>query len=359
MELAILEDVTRALSLMEEVMRDGGALAPDYPLIFGRDQAGRVAVAEEEGEIVSSCAILERELVCGSPRPRVGLIGSVSTSARHRGRGLATAVLERAEQELLSDGCLLALLWAEDPTFYEKREYQDVGAEIDFVLAPELAPHLPATRGVRPARESDFTTMHRCYANHQRRAERSAAESRALFATPGSQIVVHERNGRVDAYACLGCGLDLNGVIHEWAGDRDGVLSCVRAFLEERGGSPTDTPLYLMAPMPAGGVGDRLGELGVPSAPGILGMAKLLDERAATDLIVGASDELIRAERLEGGSWRLKGPAGARKLRRSELLTVLFSPRGDRQPVVELEDALGTRFPVLPWTPFLWGLDSI
>lgn len=359
MEVAIIEDVTRALSLMEQVMRGGEALAQDYPLVFGRNHAGRAAIALESGEVVSGCALLERELVHEDARLRAGLIGSVSTSPQHRGRGLATAVLERAEQEFLADGCLLALLWAEDPTFYAKRNYQSIGAETDFVLTQELATLLPEAGGVRRATKADQSAMHALYRGHRRRAERSLAESQALFDTPGARLVVHEQNGRIDGYACLGCGVDLGGVVHEWAGERDAVLACVRSFLEDRDDIERETPLYLMAPVPAEEVGERLADLGAPWQPGILGMAKLLDEAGAVERIVGAAEETIRAERREAGGWRLEGPTGALELERSELLEVLLSPRGDRRSVARVEEALGARFPELPWTPFLWGLDSI
>jgi len=359
MELAIIEDVTRALSLMEEVMRGGEALAQDYPLVFGRDHAGRAAIALEGGEIVSGCALLERELVHGDLRLRAGLIGSVSTSPRHRGQGLATAVLERAEQEFRADGCLLAMLWAEDPVFYAKRDYQSIGAETDFVLGQELAPLLPEAGGVRRAARTDQRAMHELYVRHPRRAERSIAESRALFDTPGARLVVHEQAGRVDGYACLGCGVDLNGVVHEWAGERDAVLACVRFFLEDRDDTEKETPLYLMAPVPAEEVGEHLADLGAPWQPGTLGMAKLLDEAAAVERIVGAAEETVRAERRGAGGWRFEGPAGALALERLDLLEVLLSPRGDRRSVGRLEAAPGARLPELPWTPFLWGLDSI
>jgi GNAT superfamily N-acetyltransferase len=359
MNLAIRDDVSGALPLMEEVMRGGEALAPDYPLIFGEGQAGRVAIAEEAGSIVSGCAILERELVFPGASPTVGLIGSVSTSAKHRGRGLATAVLERAEEAFRSEGCLFALLWAEDPRFYEGRNYQHVGAETDFVLTEELIPLLPESSGVRMARQDDFTGMHLFYTQHAIRAERSEAESLALFDTPGMTIVVHESGEEIDAYACLDRGHDLTGVIHEWGGDVEGVLACLRHLLASRAASLGDQPLFLMAPLPAGGVGEQLSALGAASLPGVLGMGKLLDEEAAIQYLLGASEVPLIAKPGATAAWILESPAGTVEMASSDLLAALFSPRGERELIAALERTLHTRFPALPWTPFLWGLDSI
>ena len=58
---------------------------------------------------------------------------------------------------------LLAALWAEDPDYYAQRGWRPWGSEIDLVLPRELAAHLPDPIGVRLAKASDATAIHRLY----------------------------------------------------------------------------------------------------------------------------------------------------------------------------------------------------
>ncbi|MCB9916272.1 MAG: GNAT family N-acetyltransferase [Planctomycetes bacterium] len=343
-----------ALGVMRRALRGGAPLEAEYPLVFGADAAGSFVVAEEAGAAAAGCAVLVRELVLPGGRLRVGLIGSVCTDADRRGRGLASAVLLRAEAELAAAGCALALLWADDAEFYERRGYAEVGAERDYLLEPELASHLPACAGVRDASGGDLTRLHELYAGHTTRVERSAAESVALYTVPGMRVVVRERDGEVDAYACLGRGGDLHGVVHEWAGDAEGVLACVRALLE-----PRDEPLFLMAPVTASELSARLDALGAPSALGVLGMGKPLDGARLVDELCAAADVPLVWTACGGERWRLEGPAGASELDIDQLVACVLAPRAERHRLDELEAALGVRFGALPRTPFVWGLDSI
>ena len=61
----------------------------------------------------------------------------VATDPDHRGRGHAGRVLQQAEHLLAEQGCVLALLWADDPDFYRRRGWSEAGSEVDFVIEPE------------------------------------------------------------------------------------------------------------------------------------------------------------------------------------------------------------------------------
>lgn len=359
MKLKVSETPGAALRVMEEALRGGEPLASEFPLVFGDDAEALFITAGDELEVHSACAVLVRDLITPAGGLRVGLIGSVSTSEEERGRGLASAVLERAERELAERGCAVSLLWAEDASFYERRGYQEISAERDFVLTVERAEELPDASGVRAATEADHDRMHQLYRAHSRRVERSAEESQQLFATPGMRVLVQEERGEVSAYACYERGGDLAQVVHEWAGSTRGVLACVRALLEEPSCVAAGGALYLMAPADAGALGAELDGLGVPSACGILGMAKLLrPEALLTPLCESASRELEVLQQ-RPGSWELKGPAGSVELSAAGLLELVLAPRADRAVVDRVEVALGLELHGLPWTPFVWGLDSI
>lgn len=361
MNLAVRRDADDALALIEAVHTGGRPLAAEYPLVFDAEGAGRVVVAEQAGAVASTCAILERDLVFPDAegverRLRAGLIGSVSTSPDARGRGLASAVLERAEAELRASGCALAILWAEAPEFYARRGYAEFGVEQDLLLTRDLVERLPAGPAVTPPSAADLAAMHALYAAHPRRVERGEAESAALYATPGMRtLVARDAAGSAAAYLCCGRGHDLAHVVHEWAGDEDGVLACLRVLLATEAAEEH----YLMAPPDLAGLAGRLRELGAPCCNGVLGMAKLLDpELALAELARASTRPLERRLRADGGL-RVATDLGGVDLTAAELLELLAPARFDCAAIERLEACLGTRFAGLPWAPFLWGLDSI
>jgi len=338
---------------MRRVLRGGGPIAAEYPLVFDPAFDGELIVAEEDGSPRAACALVVRELVLPDVRLQVGLIGSVVTAPAWRGRGLASRVLAHAEARGLERGCLATLLWADDPGFYRRRGYAEVGTERDFLLEPCASRGLPPPSGVRAARPGDAAAIHALYAAHLARVERDRAETRALLACPGMRVLVREGKSGAAAYACMGRGADLQGVVHEWAGAADDVAALARAHLEQHG-----RPIVVMAPPGASALEGALRSAGALASEGVLGMGKLLDLGRALELLElfakGALASRVRGERAE-----LSGEAGSLELDASALLAVLFAPRRDRSAVEELEAGVGVRAPRLPLAPFAWGLDSI
>lgn len=353
-----------ARALMERVLRGGGSLAEEYPLLFGERAAGELCALEEQGEVRAACGLLVRELLCGRERLRVGLIGSVCTHAAHRGRGLGGRLLERAEARLAELGCTLAWLWADEAGFYERRGWRRAGCEVVVALDRALLAGVARDESarVRAAAPDDFAALHRLYEGHAARVDRTLGETRALLGTGGGVAsLVLERGRDVVAYACLGRGADLAGCLHEWAGAPDDVLRLAREHLA-RAPAPE---LFLMTPAVAP-LHERLAELGATSHAGVLGMAKLLDAAAATDLVRRAARGLVAAglaARRDDAVTHLDahfaGPAGALTLAPHALLDLLVPARNDRSAIAALERATGTDLPSLPLPIYLWGLDSI
>lgn len=346
-----------ARTLIEQVLRDGRSMAQEYPTVFGGSASGAIVTVEERGELRAACAIQPRTLVAGRARLRVGLIGSVVTDPAHQNRGHGSRLLVSAEERLRAEGCALALLWADDRGFYARRGWREIGSERDFIITHEHALALPTTEHARAARAEDAARLHALYSLHERRVERAEAETRELLRGPGMTVLVNERHGVVDAYACLGRGRDLPNVIHEWGGASDGVLGLVRAHVELRRARGIGDEVYLIAPGVHGEVQGRLALAGIPSTCGVLGMGKLLDPhalaRSCADLL-GASVRGIGTDAVE-----VHGPHGICVLTSEQLLDVAVAARGEGGAARELGLALGLDARELPLNPFVWGLDSI
>lgn len=361
MKLAVEKASASALDMMGRVLRGQGSIVTDYPLVFRHDLPGRLVTLSEDGAVRSACAIVERDLKLGHARLRVGLIGSVSTDPAWRGRGFAGRVLKAAEAELAQHGAVLALLWADDAGFYGERGYRAIGAELDYVVPAELAPHLPDASGARPARSTDLDCVHRLYLEHEERVERTEAETRALLSSPGIEHLVLERDGDPVAYTCLGRGTDLRDVVHEWGGAASDVLALVRGHLEARLAAGVDDDLFLMAPPTAAGRFAELDRLGAPCVRGVLAQAKALDPFGLEALLARLAPEVgcTVEERAAGPRFRLRGPRGLAELDAADVLALLFAPRGDREGVERTAETLGVALDELPLLPFVWGLDSI
>jgi GNAT superfamily N-acetyltransferase len=352
-----------ALGFLERVLASR-TLAEEYPLVFERRFGGEPIELTEAGEVRAACTSLVREFRIGAERVRGGLIGSVATDPAWRRRGLASRLLERAEDALRARGCLFALLWADEPGFYLKRGYAPFGSECDYLLVSELAEVLPEPSGVRELRAGDEPFLHRLHARHAQRVERSLEETRALLGVPGMLTLVRERPSAPShpalpvAYACLGRGRDLADAVHDWAGETEDVLALLRAHLERRFPAREPGALFLMAPPGAGELGYRLLRLGAVSKRGILGLGKLLDPRAASELLSALLGKGAAATWSEG-RLVLRGPQSTAELDLDGLQALLFGAPGVREDVRVLLARLGFERVRLPLEPFAFGLDSI
>jgi len=339
-------------------------LAREYPLVFDARFPGRTVELEREGAVRSACAILARDFRVAGRTLRAGLIGSVATEPAWRGRGLATELLAKAEAELRAQGCLFALLWADDPSFYLARGYAPFGAEDDYLLVDELVPLLPEPSGVRALAPGDAPFLRRLHALHPAHVERSEAEFAALLAIPGMLTLVRARAAAPGhpplpvAYACLGRGRDLVDTIHDWGGNTEDVLALVRAHLERRFTPGQGGALFLMAPPQASELGYRLLALGAVVRRGILGLGKIHDQPAAAALFDSfAGDEVASTE---GERVVVRGPASGAELDLETLQGLLFGGSEVRAEVRAFLARLGFDGELpLPLEPFAFGLDSI
>ena len=370
--IELFEDQTpRALELIEGVHGLQGTLAPEYPLVFGEGFAGRTLGVGEEGEVQAACGLLVRDLAIpsqdGGTRLRVGLIGSVSTGAAFRGRGLATRLIVEAEARLQSDGCAAVFLWADDPRFYLKRGFAPVGCEEDVLLPAVVCSRLPDSSSARRFVPADAAAVHALYSGHPARVERTQEETAALLTCPRMDALVLERDGEVVAYALRGRGRDLSEVIHEWGGATQGVLALLRAHLERAFESKEPGALILMAPHTESELLGALDALGCQRTTGILGLGKLLDREAAAHAVAERLGVLgsarVAVGQDEAGNHlhglHLAGPAGECFLDDEAALALLFAPATVRASARALLENIGIPDAELPLEPFFWGLDSI
>ncbi len=366
MNCTISSDRSGALDLMGRVLRDGGEIASEYPLVFDERFSGRVLTAHTEEQVSSACAILSRDFVV-QPGLRVkgGLIGSVATDEAYRGKGLATRVLVEAEAALQIEGCAFSLLWSQDPDFYLRRGYGPIGSEVDIVVTGDIAEALPLGEGIREMDDRDAAAVHALYQAHGSRVDRTLEETAALLDCPAMTKLVIERDGELLAYACVGRGGDFVNTLHEWGGRTIEVLALVRELAQRAfDGAPegVEPALLMMAPSGASDVIDALEALGAPMRASMLGLGKILDRAAAAevlDRLIGSSGEVDLAE-VEGAQrFRLRSGDREGLLDDEGALALLCGVPEVHEDVQGFLTEFGFEGAPLPLQPFAWGLDSI
>lgn len=113
-------DAAEVLDLLQTVFDDtspewfeAGRTDPPYPESFG-------IVARADGRIVSHAEVIEMPVRYGDATLRMGAVSGVATLPEWRGRGLASAVMERAVAEMAARRVPLSLLMTGSPSFYAR-----------------------------------------------------------------------------------------------------------------------------------------------------------------------------------------------------------------------------------------------
>lgn len=337
---------------------DPASLQAEHPIALDPTRVGDHVVARHQGRIAAHALAHLLDARVAGRQVRLGLVGLVYTDPRHRGRGLGRACAAAATARLAAQGALVIALWSDLDAFYAPLGFRRAGRE--WILA--LDRHSLARAGagedpaltVGPATADDWAHLEALHRARPTRAERPAGALARLAAAPGCLTRIARRGGRAVAYACAGRGADLQGIVHEWAGETPGVLACVRAL------GRTGARHWLSGPG-----GDPAAELlraaGASAIAGDFALLHVPDPGALLAHLVGGDRSLagVRLTR-EGSLQRLTGARGAVSLPEDEAVRWLLGPERPATPVRALGAgewlALRER---LPWPLAVSGFDSV
>lgn len=319
-----IQDIPSALDLLAGVygIKGGDIYAQEYPNVFSPEGHGIRWGASEGGALLSTAAALPGALKFQGQELPFARVGSVATSESARGRGLAGEILKGLHGALIEKGQAVAGLWAARGGIYARLGYVPMGAS--YIARGGLRARAPFRGGLKITVGSAPLEPWSRDLDHGFGPEllRAPEELQALLSISPMEVALGSRGGRVVAWACLGRGLDMGGIIHDFGGDVEDVLPLVQRLLGDGGGGvlcPAHHPLRLyLAPG---------GELGPVMWMKLLDRLRLLDW--ADSLGLGQ---------------------GLKALDDAALLQALFGPPG--RPKRPLPPP--GRLPF-----FIWGLDSI
>ncbi|MXY48982.1 MAG: GNAT family N-acetyltransferase [Gemmatimonadetes bacterium] len=210
-------------TLVNTVFRgDGvGRMEEQYPLLFAPDNYDELFVMVDEGVVVSHVGALTRDISVLGCRMSTMSIGAVATYESHRGRGLATQLMEAAVRKAVAQDAVLM------PISGGRGLYTRLGAKRIGQYALYTVPRdtLPACDGpgsgetgadetavgetdIQLAGPEDLHEMTRLYAEEPSRYVRSTADLRmavdaAWICDRDGETVVIREEGRLVAYVAI------------------------------------------------------------------------------------------------------------------------------------------------------------
>lgn len=289
----------------------------------------------------------------------VGMIGLVYTDPQWREHGFARACVRACAEKLAARGALAVALWTDLDALYAPLGFKRAGIEWIYELDEASCRIALGDRraGIEVGAPSgaNWRMLEALYAAKPTRADRLPGTLAKLGAAPACTFLVARRDGVPVAYASLGRGADFRRVVHEWAGDGDGVLACFAALCAAEGrllclaSGVEEEPVALLR---AAGVARERGSAGLLAVPDPVRLWRAIAAHAAP--LDGVS--LTPA----GSGFRLRGDAGFVELDGDETVTLLLGPERPARAVEALSSAqyLALRA-TCPWPLYLWGFDSI
>jgi predicted N-acetyltransferase YhbS len=208
---------------------EGRRFFDDFPVWDPERAKAPVRLGLYQGERLVACAGL-RMARLHSETP-VALIGAVASDAEFRGQGLASRLVSELVDRASTQGAALAMLWGSEHSMYSKLGFELSGAQVRAPLA-EL--ELPDERiqFQQGWSEGIFEAL-------RRRGSGLLLEDSDLHwyrHHEGTFWFRVEEAGKVKAYAALGRGIDLGGIVHEWGGEPDALgklLAAIRRCIPE------------------------------------------------------------------------------------------------------------------------------
>ncbi|MCP4003080.1 MAG: GNAT family N-acetyltransferase [bacterium] len=227
----------------------------EFPTLMG--PGGRSFVLRGEADqVIAHAAWRPCTLRCGEKRVRAAAIGLVTTSGTERQRGHASHLVNHCVRNASTTSAEVVFLFAPPRSLYTQLGFVPAGRERVIRLEGGQLNDDKRVRQGEPERAEELLRLLRA---HPVGVERSVNEFQRLLAVRDTHLWVLENEEQIEAYCVVGKGRDLQGVIHEWAGEPASVetlLCAVAARTQEQVWvlSPVAEPAPVQGPTTLGPV---------------------------------------------------------------------------------------------------------
>ncbi len=193
----------------------------EYPIVLAPEGSIYSYCVYEGEEICSHANLWPRRAIneLGEEAFRLGLVGNVATDAALRGHGYMRSLLSTIEEEATSQGLAALVLWSDLDSFYHKLGFTSVGREYRFhYLRGSLPPCdiQPIHVGYSSYSDDFLANVLRLRLALPLTLGRNIEEFKRLLSIPWLKLYVSIKKDQPTAYALMGKGYDMVGVVHEW-----------------------------------------------------------------------------------------------------------------------------------------------
>lgn len=214
--MASLIDPNSAAELLSNAFQcpRGTSFFDDFPIWHHSSLAKLYGIHDSVGKLICTGGIRITELKY--PQSRVALLGAIATLPEVRGQGLASKITEDLVGIAENEKCDLAVLWGSEWQLYGRLGFEPAGIQQRMSLSHFANIAEGAALEVQEGWNSKIIKL---------MMERSGG----IRLSPGDEkwISSHKNTrwfwiGEKDApkaYAALGRGIDLMGLVHEWGGE--------------------------------------------------------------------------------------------------------------------------------------------
>ncbi|OFZ54607.1 MAG: hypothetical protein A2428_06100 [Bdellovibrionales bacterium RIFOXYC1_FULL_54_43] len=313
---------------------EGAHFFDDFPVWDERygnpDQVLRAGVfAGKRRDLICSSSVRLADLRISPARQlSVAIIGAVATDPRYRGHGFASRAVSLCVEWAAQRGAVAAFLWGSEHALYRRLGFELCGEQVRLPL-----------RALTRLASAKRTAVHAGWCSGISECLKTRPYGLVVHDSDLAWLKAHKNvrwfwtgdSSRPSAYAGLGRGMDLCGLVHEWGGATEDLFAILAHIGEQ---FPESALLgYPRLLSETGLLGDSSDCFGLE--PEYLCMARILDPGKLYEAY--RPDDVFKRELVSGMNER-------------QLTRLFFGPL-DRTQSQYAE--VGLPFPL-----WIWGLDS-
>ena len=293
----------------------------------------------------------------------VAAIGGVFTADAHQGQGLASDLVNLCANKAKAEGCALVFLWTDNHQFYEKIGFHLVGRQWTIRLNQAMRSRLSklaeerglAGNALRFSEEATDAFLEQSLGllgQLPLGVQRSFTDHKLLLRSGACRIFSAWQDDQLCAYFLIGKGKDLQGYVHEWAGQEAALLHLCDHVLKTKPEFRLLSPQWM--PEECAFIYD-LEDLSAAFSAEYMGLARLLDFPSIEKLLhiylecFGTQTDDWKLEQAKSEyifTWKTEKQVFSE----AELMKLLFGAE------LPQKDEWKAIFPLRPW---FWGMDSV
>lgn len=168
---------------------------------------------------------------------KIALIGNVATHPSFQKMGIMTNLFNHLEKKAAEEKIEATILWSDLLGFYSKLGFKHFGKETRWVFNknkfmqnkfPEININIESFKTIT---EKEIKQLQQLRWPTRLTIQRDIKTWKSVLKIPDLNLISIRRKNRICAFAILGKGADMSGVIHEWGTETDSQIIEIISFI--------------------------------------------------------------------------------------------------------------------------------